>query len=145
MATRHHLAPVGGAKIARTRALTGSPPALVVLSEDDSIRALAAEATPPDWRVERHDGSVSGRELLNLLNIRIVILDDDKIEPGDRGWLLGRIRHAAPQAPILYVAEHHDSETERQARAGGAQYYCAKPIDRTVFIQVLGSFLRAAK
>jgi len=143
--TQHHLAPAVCAKAAEQRTWAGSPATLIVLSEDDSLRALVAEAAPPDWRVEGRDASVSGRDLLSQLNIKIVILDDAGIEPGDRGWLLSRIRRRTPHAPILYVAEHHDWETERQARAGGAQYYCSKPIDRAVFIQVLGSFLRAAK
>jgi DNA-binding NarL/FixJ family response regulator len=145
MATRQHLARGGSAKHGRWGVEAGLQPTLVVLSEDDSILTIVDEADFRDWHVEGRDVSADGCDLQTLRNIRMVIFDDEKAEVGDRAGMLGRIRRYAPQAAILYIAQHHDWDTERQARTGGAQYYCSKPIDRALFAEVVNSFLRAIK
>ena len=115
------------------------------MSLDESILGIAAEARVGEWRIENRAPAADSRELLALQNIRIVIFDDEQVEPGDRGWMLVRIRRSAPQAAIIYVAGNHDWDTERQARTGGAQYYCSKPIDRAIFSEVVKSFLRTVR
>ena len=145
VATTQHLARGHAAKRGGKVLEAGLRPTLVVLSEDASVLAVVAEADFRNWRVEGRSASGDGRDLLTLPNIRMVIFDDEKVVVSDRGWMLGRIRLHAPQAAILYIAHLHDWDTERQARTGGAQYYCSKPIDRAVFAEVVNSFLRSIK
>ncbi len=47
----------------------------------------------------------------------------------------------APSALLIYVAESHQPEAERRARAYAAQYYTAKPLDPDRTLRVLESFL----
>lgn len=145
VATRKHPSPSESANRRKRSAPVALRPALVVMSQDQSILAIAANAGSDQWRVESRVPAIDNRELLALQNVRIVIFDDELVEPSDHGWMLAQIRRCAPQAAIIYVAGNHNWDTERQARTGGAQYYCSKPIDYTIFSEVLKSFLRVAR
>lgn len=75
-------------------------------------------------------------------NIRLVVLDDEGVPDGDRGWMLNRIRRHAPGSSLIYVAGNHNEAVERLARSGGAQYYASKPLSGPLFSYVLQSFMR---
>jgi response regulator of citrate/malate metabolism len=122
-----------------------SPPTIAVLSADSTLAPLVSAIGDHSWRIERASPLHNDFRVLSTPQLRLVILDDEGIEPGIQTWILAQIHKRAPDAAILYVAASHDTVTERQARTNGAQYYCAKPIDRTQFASVLNSFLKAAK
>jgi len=117
-------------------------PTLLLLSGDKSLASLVREASGPGWRVE-HVEDAQGGELFARPNIRLVVVDDELIGEGDRGWLLGQIRARQAGVPLMYVTAFHDPENEKRARAGGAHYYTSKPLDKGRFVQVLQSFLKA--
>lgn len=120
-------------------------PKILLLSSDKKIADLVRTAIPERWRIEYQPTPEAGLKILTQSNVRVVILDDEGIEEGDRGWILGQARKWAPSAPLMYVAANHDGVTEQRARTGGAQYYAAKPIDEQRFMNVLQSFQRASK
>lgn len=121
------------------------PPTLLLLSGDSSLVKLVREASAAPWRVEQYQSTLGERDLFARPNVRLVVVDDEVVEEGERGWLLGQIRLRTRGAPLMYVASSHDLENEKRARASGAHYYTSKPLDENQFVQVLQSFLKARK
>ena len=116
---------------------------LLLLSDDDALVKLVRAAIRPPWQIDHHDNT--NGDLFRLPHVKLVLVDDGMIKESERGWLLGQIRQRAAGAPLMYVADSHDLENERRARASGAQYYTSKPVDEQQFIQVLQSFLKTPK
>jgi DNA-binding response OmpR family regulator len=114
-------------------------PLALVVSRDGALLDLVRAAYDSNWKVETRTEAVAGRELIEGANVRIVVVDDGALEANDRGWLLNRIRRGSPDAFVLYVADRHSSQVEREARAGGAAYYASKPFDSEQLARVLRS------
>jgi hypothetical protein len=119
-------------------------PAIVVFSSDDKIVAMAAEAANEDWVVRQSTDPAQAHEILSRLKVRLVVIDDAKIELPIRGWLLEQIRKHAAAALVIYIAAEHDLDGERRARAHPVQFYTARPLDADRVRRVLESFVRAA-
>ncbi len=117
---------------------------LLLLSDDDALVKLVRAAIRPPWKVDHHDNA-NASDLFRRPHVRLVIVDDGMIKEAERGWLLGQIRQRAAGVPLMYVADSHDLENERRARASGAQYYTSKPVDEQQFVQILRSFLKTPK
>jgi hypothetical protein len=117
--------------------------ALVValLSNDDNLAHIVRSAVEMPWRLERHFYSGEAGDFLQLVNVRLVIVDDEAVSEADRGWLLGQVRRNLHEATLLYVAGVHSVENERRARANGANYYTAKPIQSDELTGVLKGFM----
>lgn len=122
----------------------GRDSAIVVFSADDDILTMAKEAAGENWVVVHSADSSRAHEVLSRLKVRLVVVDDDKIEPEIRGWLLEQIRKHAASALVIYIAAEHDLEGERRARAHPVQFYTARPLDADRVRRVLESFVRAA-
>jgi DNA-binding NtrC family response regulator len=119
-------------------------PAIVVFSSDQQLVAMAAEAAGRDW-VVRHSPDVGqAHEVMSRLKVRLVVMDDEKINPEMRGWLLEQIRKHAASALVIYIAAEHDLDGERRARSHPVQFYTARPLDADRVRRVLESFVRAA-
>lgn len=118
-------------------------PMVLVFSSDDSLSRLVKGAVSAHYEVERCDNVVAVRASLQQSLLKVVIFDDDGVEKDTRGWVQAQIRRSAPDALKVYVASAHSAEGERRARARGAHYYTAKPIDRQQFLRVVRSFLEA--
>ena len=119
------------------------PPTLLLLSADKSLVDLVRTASGPDWNVSHHLNAHDRDDPLDRPNVKLVLLDDSAVEESERGWLLGQIRRRVPEALLLYVTVQHSEENERRARANGALYYIAKPLQAPLFTQVLKAFLKA--
>jgi hypothetical protein len=119
-------------------------PAIVVFTSDHELVAMAAEAAGKDWIVRHSTDPAQAREVMSRLKARLVVIDDEKIEPEVRGWLLEQIRKHASSALVIYIASEHDLDGERRARAHPVQYYTARPLDGERLQRVLESFVRAA-
>ncbi len=117
------------------------PLTLLLLSDDDAFVKLVREVIGPPWRIDHH-GNVDRSDLFRQPNVGLVLVDDGVIKEAERGWLLGQIRQRASGVPLMYVADSHDLENERRARASGAHYYTSKPVDERQFVLVLRSFLK---
>jgi DNA-binding NtrC family response regulator len=119
-------------------------PAIVIFSSDHQLVAMAAEAAGKDWVVRQSSDASQAREVMSPLKVRLVVMDDEQIDPKVRGWLLEQIRKHAASALVIYIAAEHDLDGERRARAHPVQFYTARPLDADLVRRVLDSFVRAA-
>jgi len=72
---------------------------------------------------------------------RLIVLDDSiPIQEGPT--LLEKLHQSAPQALIVYIANHHTAELERTVRQLGVLYYTEKPPDDLLLQRVLASALQ---
>ena len=118
-------------------------PTLLLLSADKSLVDLVNAASGPGWKVSHYLNAHDRGDPLDRPNLKLVLVDDSAVEESERGWLLGQIRRRVPEASLLYVTVQHSEENERRARAQGALYYIAKPLQAPLFTQVLKAFLKA--
>jgi DNA-binding NtrC family response regulator len=120
------------------------PPAIVVFSSDHELVAMAAEVAGKNWVVRHSSDPAQAREVMSRLKVRLVVIDDEKIDAEVRGWLLEQIRKHAASALVIYIAAEHDLDGERRARTHPVQFYTARPLDADLVRRVLESFVRAA-
>jgi len=106
------------------------PPTVLALTDDDALIDLLMRLGDPHSRVEAIPDCGLYSDLRPMRGCKMVVLDDATIKLTERRWLLGRIREDIPRALLVYVASHHDADTERTARAAGAGYYLSKPVDQ---------------
>ena len=117
---------------------------VLLLSDDEALAKLVAAIVKPPWKLVRHGGDkFVGREVFAQPNVRLVILDDQAVEEGDRGWLLTQIHKHFSSPSLLYVAASQSDANEKRARTNGAHYYVSKPLSSEQFGHVLQSFLQA--
>lgn len=114
---------------------------VALLSNDDKLAHIVDSAMEAPWRLERHFYTGEMLDFLQLVGVRLVIVDDEAVSEGDRGWLLGQVRRNLAEAILLYVAGAHSAENERRARGNGAHYYTAKPIQGDELTVVLKGFM----
>ena len=69
----------------------------------------------------------------------VILLDDSFL--GHNTNALHEIRERMPEASLIYIASAHSHEHEKWARAAGVSYYLSKPIEPSLLISVLTSFL----
>jgi len=119
-------------------------PTVLLLSDDEALAKLVVAIVKPPWKLVRHaaDKYVS-REVFAQPNVQLVILDDQAVEEGDRGWLLAQIHKHFSGPSLLYVAGSQSDANEKRARTNGAHYYVSKPLAPERFGHVLQSFLQA--
>src|SRR5215471_3937349 len=116
-------------------------PIVALLSNDDKLAEIVSSAVELPWHLERRFYTADMTEFLRLTGVRLVIVDDEAVSEGDRGWLLGKVRRNLDEATLLYVAGNHSAENERRARGNGAHYYTAKPIHCDELTAVLRGFM----
>jgi hypothetical protein len=116
-------------------------PVVVVLSEDNGLTQLVGSIIRSPWRLEscRYGDGLAG--LQRLHDVRLAIIDDQAVAERERGWLLTQVHKHLPGATLLYVAGVHTAENERRARANGAGYYTARPIQNDRLGCVLKAFM----
>ncbi|HJU12263.1 MAG TPA: hypothetical protein VJ728_15370 [Candidatus Binataceae bacterium] len=114
---------------------------VALLSNDDQLARTVSLAIELPWRLERHCYTGELLDFLQLMGVRLVIIDDAAISERDRGWLLAQVRRNFDDATLLYVAGNHSVENERRARSNGAHYYTAKPIQSDELTGVLKGFM----
>jgi DNA-binding NtrC family response regulator len=114
---------------------------VALLSTDDRLLNLVRSVVEPPWCLEHHFFNNGLIGLLHLPDVRLLIVDDETVTEGDRGWLLGRIHRYLDEAVVLYIAATHSAENERRARSNGADYYTAKPIQNDDLAAILKAFM----
>ncbi|MGH8014258.1 MAG: hypothetical protein ACREQ4_17350 [Candidatus Binataceae bacterium] len=114
---------------------------ILVLSADDALFTLVEAALHPGWSVARARALVDLPKQLRAAHLQVVVVDDAGITSDDRGWLMARIHRDVPFASVIYIAAVHSEAVERTARAGGAKYYTAAPLDLLNFAEVVRGFL----
>lgn len=119
-----------------------SPPIVLVLSRDPSLRLLVARSCEPPWSTQTRESLDSGRELGLGRNVGLIVLDDELLPAQEGQWFLTQINRLATGAPIIYVASEHSPEVEKSARSHGAVYYTSKPIETHRLRQVLQTWLK---
>ena len=116
---------------------------LLLLSEDEVLAKLVFGFVKSPWRLLRQDaGRYLEQKPFTEPNVQLVILDDQAVGEGDRGWLLAQLRKHFPGHPMLYIAGSHSEDNEIRARTNGAHYYDSKPLSPERFEQVLQSFMQ---
>jgi DNA-binding NarL/FixJ family response regulator len=110
------------------------------LSADSQLRELVRRAaeTAAMHVYARAENARRGLEAAPSL----VIVDDSALALPDRGWFLEQVRRLAPDARMVYVANHHDEEVERSVRAHGVLHYTSRPIDEDRLARVLAALIR---
>jgi response regulator of citrate/malate metabolism len=118
-------------------------PTLLLLSDDEALAEVVRSITKPPWKLVRQatDGHIS-RHVFAQRNVRLVLLDDQAVPEGDRGWLLAQIRKHFSGNSLLYIAGSQSDANEKRARTSGAHYYISKPLPFERFRDVLLSFLQ---
>ena len=118
-------------------------PTLLLLSDDEALAEVVRGITKPPWKLvwQAVDGHMS-RQVFAQPDVRLVVLDDQKVDESDRGWMLAQIRKHFSGNPMLYVAGSQSDANEKRARANGAHYYISKPLSLERFRDVLQSFLQ---
>jgi DNA-binding response OmpR family regulator len=117
---------------------------IALLSDDDNLAHIVYSTVEIPWRLERHFYNRSALEFLYPAEVGLVIVDDEAVSEGDRGWLLAQLRRVLHDATLLYVTGSPGANNERRARGNGAHYYTAKPVDRDEFVSVLKGFMSRA-
>ena len=118
------------------------PPTIVALSDDHDLVELLLRNCARPWKV-----TVTG-DFSSYLNLtpngacRVVVVDDEKLQEADRGWLLNKLQNWIPQAFIVYIAAQHSPEVEKFARSRGAGYYLSKPVDTERLTHLLNGLQR---
>jgi DNA-binding response OmpR family regulator len=112
-----------------------------LLSNDDDLAKIVYSATKVPWRMERYFYTDGVLDFLQLVGVRLVVIDDEQVSESDRSWLLGQVRRNLDDATLLYVAGSHSAENERRARRNGANYYTAKPLENDELAGVLKGFM----
>lgn len=117
-------------------------PTILALSDDPELVELLLKSCDRPWKVKATNDLNSHFSLVPDGDCKVVVVDDQKLVEGDRGWLLNRIQNWMPQAFIIYVASEHTPDVERMARSRGAGYYLSKPLDHGRLTQLLNSLQR---
>jgi hypothetical protein len=114
----------------RMRAQTpeGALPILALLSGDAKLTDTVESAARPEWSVVKPTVAQMS-SLICQPNLKLVIFDDQVVVPSERGRTLTEIRRCASEASIIYVADEHDPENEKQARSRDVLFYTAKPLN----------------
>ncbi len=118
---------------------------VALLSDDDYLARIVGSAVEMPWRLERHSYAGGMIDFLQLTDVRLVIVDDEAVNEGDRSLLLAQVRRNLDEATLLYVAASHSAQNERRARGNGAHYYTAKPIQSDDLASVLKAFMNRVK
>jgi DNA-binding NtrC family response regulator len=117
-------------------------PTILALSDDPNLIQLLLKTCNRPWMVKATDDFTSYLNLVPDGDCKVVVVDDEKLGLGDRGWLLNRIQSWIPQAFIIYIAAEHSADVERTARSRGAGYYLSKPLDSERLVHLLGGLQR---
>ncbi len=117
-------------------------PTVVVLTRDLSLQRLVSGICTSPWAVECSSDPSPGRDVVFDHNVRMVVIDDEVVPAAERGWFCNQINKLAPDAALIYVASQHTAEVEKAARAHGAVYYTAKPLDAARMSTMLQAWLK---
>ena len=117
-------------------------PTVVVLTRDASLQRLVSGICGSPWAVESSADPSPGRNFVLDHNVRMVVIDDEVVPAPERGWLCTQVNKLAPDAALIYVASQHSAEVEKTARAHGAIYYTAKPLDAARLSTMLQAWLK---
>ena len=130
--------------MAAKEAIEGRDRVLALLSTDETLANAVGSVVEAPWRLEHRCYLDSLIDFLQLPDVRLVVVDDEAVIEGDRGWLVAQIRRHLEGATLLYVAASHSAENERRARSHGAHYYTSKPIETDDIAGVLKAFMELA-
>ncbi|MGO9063045.1 MAG: hypothetical protein ACLQU2_37625 [Candidatus Binataceae bacterium] len=117
-------------------------PTILALSDDPDLVELLLKTCSRPWKVKVTGDFTSYLNLVPDGDCKVVVVDDEKLGQGDRGWLLNRIQNWIPRAFIIYIAAEHSADVERVARSRGAGYYLSKPLDSERLTHLLGGLQR---
>jgi len=117
-------------------------PTIVVLTRDGSLQRLISGICASPWVVESSAEPGPGRDLVVEHNARMIVIDDEVVPAPERGWLCNQINKLAPEAALIYIASQHSAEVEKTARAHGAIYYTARPLDTARLSSMLQAWLK---
>jgi CheY-like chemotaxis protein len=130
--------------MAAKEVIEGRQRVVALLSTDETLARAVGSVVEAPWRLE-HRYDIGGLiDFLRLPDVRLVVVDDEAVTEGDRGWLVAQIRRHLEGATLLYVAASHSAENERRARSHGAHYYTSKPIETDDIAGVLKAFMELA-
>ena len=76
------------------------------------------------------DGESALERISSADDVNLILILSDINMPGMNGLdLLKQAKALRPDVPVVMITAYGDNETERNARAGGAEGFLTKPID----------------
>lgn len=91
------------------------------------------------------DGESALERITSADDVNLILILSDINMPGMNGLdLLQRAKELRPAVPVVMITAYGDNETERNARAGGAEGFLTKPIDFSMLRAEIQSRLDAA-
>ena len=76
------------------------------------------------------DGESALERITSADDVNLILILSDINMPGMNGLdLLKQAKALRPDVPVVMITAYGDNETERNARAGGAEGFLTKPID----------------
>ncbi|WP_119418716.1 response regulator [Desertibaculum subflavum] len=111
-------------------------PLILVVDDEPDVELLFRQQFRRDLRAGRFvmDFAPSGDRALERIadaaGISLILILSDINMPGMTGLeLLPRAKAVRPDVPVIMITAYGDADTERRARAGGAEALLSKPID----------------
>ncbi|HSM41366.1 MAG TPA: response regulator [Afifellaceae bacterium] len=109
---------------------------VLVVDDERDVEALFRQ----QFRRELRGGqfmmefALDGESALERINsaddVNLILILSDINMPGMNGLdLLQKAKEIRPDVPVVMITAYGDNETERNARAGGAEGFLTKPID----------------
>ena len=121
-------------------------PAVLLISDDETLVDVVRSIVKSPWKLVRHRGTeLMSREAFAKPNVRLAVLDDQRLKENERASILAQIRKHFSGVTLLYIAGIQSEDNEKLARTNGAQYYVSKPLSLERFGHVLQSFLQAQR
>lgn len=114
-------------------------PLILVVDDEPDVELLFRQQFRRDLRSGRFvmDFALSADRALERIadaaGVSLILILSDVNMPGMTGLeLLPRAKAARPEVPVIMITAYGDADTERRARAGGADALLSKPIDFTL-------------
>ena len=111
-------------------------PLILVVDDDPDVELLFRQQFRRDLRAGRFllDFALSGAAALDRIRdasgVSLILILSDINMPGMTGLeLLPKAKAARPDVPVIMITAYGDADTERRARADGADALLTKPID----------------
>lgn len=91
------------------------------------------------------DGESALERINSADDVNLILILSDINMPGMNGLdLLQKAKELRPEVPVVMITAYGDNETERNARAGGAEGFLTKPIDFSMLRAEIQARLDAA-